>query len=145
MTKEQFLKNLLPPEGNVDVVLDTDTYNEVDDQFAIAYMLNSPELNPVAIYAAPFFNDKSTGPEDGMEKSYDEIFHILKLAGRTDMNDKVYKGAREYLKDKNTGCIPGGRASLQNSNELFARKSALCGWNCRYNKYCVGIAYETGN
>ena len=54
MTKEQFLKNLLPPEGNVDVVLDTDTYNEVDDQFAIAYMLNSPELNPVAIYAAPF-------------------------------------------------------------------------------------------
>lgn len=37
MTKEQFLKNLLPPEGNVDVVLDTDTYNEVDDQFAIAY------------------------------------------------------------------------------------------------------------
>ena len=64
MTKEQFLKNLLPPEGNVDVVLDTDTYNEVDDQFAIAYMLNSPELSPVAIYAAPFFNDKSTGPED---------------------------------------------------------------------------------
>ena len=105
MTKEQFLKNLLPPDGNVDVVLDTDTYNEVDDQFAIAYMLNSPELNPVAIYAAPFFNDKSTGPEDGMEKSYDEIFHILKLAERTDMNDKVYKGAREYLKDEKTPVV----------------------------------------
>ena len=40
MTKEQFLKNLLPPEGNVDVVLDTDTYNEVDDQFAIGWLLN---------------------------------------------------------------------------------------------------------
>lgn len=25
------------PDGNVDVVLDTDAYNESDDQFAIAY------------------------------------------------------------------------------------------------------------
>lgn len=27
MTKEQFLKNLLPPEGNVDVVLDGESAN----------------------------------------------------------------------------------------------------------------------
>ena len=64
MTKEQFFKNLLPPDGNADMVLDTDAYNEVDDQFAIAYMLRSPELNPVAIYAAPFYNSRSSGPEE---------------------------------------------------------------------------------
>ena len=99
MTNEQFFKNLESPQKNVDVVLDTDAFNEVDDQYAIVYMLRSSELNPVAIYAAPFLNGKSESPADGMEKSYNEIFHILKLAGRTDMNDKVYKGAREYLKD----------------------------------------------
>ena len=105
MTKEQFLKNLLPPEGKADMVLDTDAYNEVDDQFAIAYMLRSPELNPLAIYAAPFYNSRSSGPEEGMEKSYDEIFRVLNLAERTDMNDKVYKGSREYLKDEKTPVI----------------------------------------
>ena len=134
MTKEQFLKNLLPPEGNVDVVLDTDTYNEVDDQFAIAYMLNSPELNPVAIYAAPFFNDKSTGPEDGMEKSYDEIFHILKLAGRTDMNDKVYKGAREYLKDEKTPVVSPAAEHLCKTAMNYSPEKPL---------YVVGIAAIT--
>ena len=36
MTTEQLLKNLEVPVGQVDVVLDTDTYNEIDDQFAAA-------------------------------------------------------------------------------------------------------------
>jgi len=40
------------------VVLDTDTYNEVDDQFALAHLLLAPELVRLeAVYAAPFFND----------------------------------------------------------------------------------------
>ena len=105
MDKEQYLKNLTPPTGPVDIVLDTDTFNEVDDQFAISYMLKSPELNPVSINAAPFYNSKSSGPEDGMEKSYNEIMHILELAERTDLKDIVYKGSREYLKDEKTPVI----------------------------------------
>ena len=35
------LERLLPPTGRLRVVLDTDTYNEVDDQFAVAQMLLS--------------------------------------------------------------------------------------------------------
>ena len=31
----------LLPDGPVDVVLDTDTYNEADDQFALSYLLLS--------------------------------------------------------------------------------------------------------
>ncbi|MFW6035536.1 MAG: hypothetical protein ACOCRZ_04705 [Halothermotrichaceae bacterium] len=65
------LKKLKHPEKKVRMVLDTDTYNEVDDQFALAYALKSPEAMQVeAIYAAPFHNNRSSGPEDGMEKSY---------------------------------------------------------------------------
>jgi len=68
------IKNLERPKSKIDVVLDTDAYNEIDDQFAIAYMFgNRQKLNIKAIYAAPFHNGKSSGPKDGMEKSYDEI------------------------------------------------------------------------
>ena len=45
----------LPLSGRLDMVLDTDTYNEVDDQFALVYALKSVErLNVQAVYAAPF-------------------------------------------------------------------------------------------
>ena len=33
------VRRLDPPQGPVDVVLDTDTFNEVDDQFALSYLL----------------------------------------------------------------------------------------------------------
>lgn len=105
MTNEQFLKNLKSPLKNIDAVLDSDAYNEVDDQYAISYMLRSSEINPVAIYAAPFYNTKSESPADGMEKSYNEILHITELAGRPDMKDKVYRGSTSYLKDEKTPVI----------------------------------------
>ena len=37
------LERLQPPTGPVRMVLDTDTYNEVDDQFAVVHALLSPE------------------------------------------------------------------------------------------------------
>lgn len=103
MTREQYFKNLEVPKGKVDVILDTDAYNEVDDQYAIAYMLKSDyKLNVCGICAAPFFNEKSTSPEDGMEKSYDEIMNLLELMDKSDMKDMVYKGSRSYLANEET-------------------------------------------
>ena len=44
-----------PTEEIVDIVIDTDAYNEVDDQFAIAWALRSTErIHVEAVYAAPF-------------------------------------------------------------------------------------------
>ena len=78
MNEIQRIKNLQVPEGKIDVVLDTDAYNEIDDQFAIAYLLRSQEkLNTKAIYAAPFFNSLAKSPADGMEKSFQEILLLL--------------------------------------------------------------------
>ena len=93
----------LPKEGVLDVVLDTDAYNEIDDQFAISYMIRSTErLNVRALYAAPFFNSNSTGPADGMERSYQEILHLLDLAGRSDLKEITFRGSDRYLPDENT-------------------------------------------
>ena len=102
MTQEQFLKNLSVPAGDIDCVLDTDTYNEIDDQFALSLMVKSPKLHIRALLAAPFFNSNSTSPEDGMERSYDEILNLLELMGRKDLKQIVFKGSRTYLPDENT-------------------------------------------
>ena len=65
------LERLAPPVGKVRMVLDTDTFNEIDDQFAVVQSLLSPDKLAVeAIYAAPFDNGRSSGPGDGMEKSW---------------------------------------------------------------------------
>ncbi len=96
------LERLQPPKGKVRMVLDTDTYNEIDDQFAIAYALLSPEQMSVeALYAAPFFNDRASSPGDGMEKSYDEI---LRLLDRLDMpaENLAYRGSNGFLSDYET-------------------------------------------
>ena len=86
-----------------DVVIDTDAFNEVDDQFAIAYLLShAEELSTVALYAAPFFNGNSTSPADGMEKSYRELSHILTLAKREDLIPVSYRGSDRYLQDEKT-------------------------------------------
>jgi purine nucleosidase len=74
------LERLEPPAGKARMVLDTDTYNEIDDQFALVHALLSPEqLDVQAVYAAPFHNKRSTGPADGMERSYGEILRLLDL------------------------------------------------------------------
>src|SRR5689334_9708624 len=91
------LELLDPPTGRVRMVLDTDTYNEIDDQFALVYALLSPErIACEAIYAAPFHNQRSTGPEDGMLKSYDEIGRVLERLGRASAG-LVYKGSARWL------------------------------------------------
>ena len=92
------LARLRKPSGPVDVVIDTDTYNEIDDQFALALLIKSPEkLRLKAINAAPFLNAKSLGPGDGMEKSYHEIMNILTLMKREDLKGIVKKGSAVFL------------------------------------------------
>lgn len=103
MTQVQLFQNLTPPTGVIDVILDTDAYNEIDDQFAISYMLGHQEkFNIKGICAAPFHNANSEGPEDGMEKSYNEILKLLELAGHETLKPYVYKGARRYLENEET-------------------------------------------
>lgn len=103
MEMADLLKKLECPKGKIDVVLDTDTYNEIDDQFALSYMVKSEDkLNVKAIYAAPFFNEKSTGPADGMEKSYQEILKVLDLLERNDLASSVFRGAAEYMSSEDT-------------------------------------------
>ena len=91
------LRMLTPRHGVVRAVLDTDAYNEIDDQFALVQAMLSPERIALeAIYAAPFHNKRSTGPGDGMDKSYDEILRLLARVGRSPAGF-AFRGVRDYV------------------------------------------------
>lgn len=86
-------------------VLDTDTFNEVDDQFALAHLLMSPgDVTLEAVYAAPFHNHRSEGPADGMERSYEEIFRVLDLV-EPETRPAVFRGSTAYLPTVNTPVV----------------------------------------
>ncbi len=90
----------IPGPGRVRVVLDTDTYNEIDDQYAVAYSLLSPERMSVeAIYAAPFVNNRSTSAAQGMEKSYEEILRLLNFFSHVDKS-VAHRGSDRFFEQK---------------------------------------------
>ncbi|MCL2216751.1 MAG: nucleoside hydrolase [Defluviitaleaceae bacterium] len=92
------IQRLKRPVYPVDIVLDTDPANEVDDQFALAYLLQyQDKMRLKGIFAAPFFNHHSESPADGMEKSYKEVFNILSMLKRDEYASAVYKGATGFL------------------------------------------------
>lgn len=100
--EEHRIRRLLDFPTKIRMVLDTDTYNEIDDQFALTYALLSPEkLQVEAVYAAPFHNSRSSSAADGMEKSYEEILRLLEKLGH-DSDGFAFKGSTDYLNDKNT-------------------------------------------
>ena len=82
----------------VNVILDTDTYNECDDQFALAYLLkNQDKFNIEAITVAPYsHSDRKETIEETTEKSYKEILKICNWLNFETKN-KVFKGSIDYI------------------------------------------------
>lgn len=101
-----YISNYKKPK--IKVILDTDTYNECDDQFALAYMLKSQDIFDIkAISIAPYSNDVC-GVELGLQNSYNEVLKIGKLL-KTDLSNITYKGSREYLQENN--CVESKAAT----------------------------------
>lgn len=111
ISRDEMIKRLAPPTGKIRMVLDTDTFNEVDDQFALSYVLMSEDrLDLKAVYAAPFCgtffqnllntNDVTVPMTDnlqeGLELSYEEILKIYKLLDKSP-EGKVYRGSASYM------------------------------------------------
>lgn len=118
MAEHVRVERLAPRQGKMRVVIDTDTFNEIDDQFAIVYaLLSEDRMTTEAIYAAPFFNSRSSGPREGMELSHDEILRLLDLMGRP-AKGLVFKGSTDYVGD---ALRPQTNAAVE---DLIARAKA---------------------
>ena len=91
--------------GKKKVILDTDMYNEVDDQFALTYLIKSLDVFDLqAITIAPFSKSgyaDTISIEDGTEKSYETTLKLLDMLDKKEYKDIVFKGATKYMSD---GC-----------------------------------------
>ncbi len=94
---EKILCDLKSPTKK-NFILDTDTYNEIDDQFAIAYAMLADDVNLLALTAAPFFNCRVQTVAEGMEKSYEEMVLTRDLVDPEGcMNIPCYRGSDRYM------------------------------------------------
>ncbi len=90
------------PKGEMDVILDTDLYNEVDDYYAIAMLFGHRErFNIKAVTVAPFFNKRVESVAQGIEKSSEALGELLHLMGE-DAFSAIYKGGDFFLPDEHT-------------------------------------------
>ncbi len=117
------IRNIQVPTDPVDVVLDTDAYNEIDDQFALAYLLLAKEkLHTKAIYAAPFFNARVSSVQEGMEQSYREIVAITEMMGE---KVHIFAGSGEYLPDEQTPVRSPAAADLARRAMAYTEEHPL--------------------
>ena len=81
------------------IILDTDTYNECDDLFALTYLIKHQDLfNIEAITIAPYSHHKHfVSVPDGQRLSYKEAKKICDYFGFD--SSKVYKGSVDYLQN----------------------------------------------
>lgn len=99
----ELLNKLEKPKGMVPIVMDTDTYNEIDDQFALAFALAMEDkFDLQAIYAAPFQNHHADTPALGMQRSYEEILHVLDMLDRRQYEKRTFRGSDRFLQDEHT-------------------------------------------
>jgi purine nucleosidase len=70
-----------PPPGQLRLIIDTDTANEIDDQYAISLVLGSPDRFRLEGIIAANFGE--TGGVQGIAKSYAEIQKVLEKASMT--------------------------------------------------------------
>lgn len=85
------------------VVFDTDTDNEIDDHFAVAWALAGDDgLDLSAVYAAPFRNDRASDAAAGMRQSHRQIQKLITASGRTDVAS--HPGSPGYLRDTTELC-----------------------------------------
>ena len=92
------------PGKRVDIVLDTDTYNEIDDQFAIAYTLKHRERFRIRGFTcAPFRKTtRAATIDEGIALSCGETRTVLRLSGEERLSGMVYAGCTQFLADENT-------------------------------------------
>ena len=145
---EEIRRKRLTPAGNErrEVVIDSDTKNEVDDQFAIAWALASSErLHVQAVYAAPFSSGylqrflpgadvthlMTADPAEGMRLSKEEAERLFRLMGK-DPQGVVKDGSPRYL--------PGPDVPVDSpaARDLIRRAHA-----CRETLYVITIGAPT--
>ncbi|MDD3154522.1 MAG: nucleoside hydrolase [Victivallaceae bacterium] len=102
LTNAHYEKCYGAPQLPAAMVLDTDTFNEIDDQFAVVYAQKSPDSCDLrGIVAAPFTSGKTPCPAEGMRLSYQELENLFRRM-EICSDKKICHGSETYLPDRHT-------------------------------------------
>lgn len=114
------------------IIIDTDMANEIDDMFALCYLLGSLEdMELEAITIAPFSDSpytKTASLAEGIEKSVHLTKKILDLTGKMEYKNVIYRGAVQYLRDgrsSNDAVEKIVEISMQNEKTVILAIGAL--------------------
>lgn len=127
----------IPAQGIIHVVIDSDTYNEIDDQMAIAWAYLHPErIDLQAVYAAPFTNhffgkeNSHTyveNPAQGMSLSEEEIHRVFEKLPHRHALPGIFKGATRYLTESDTPeCSPAVADLISRARKASQTLQVLC-------------------
>ncbi len=85
-------------ENRLNVILDTDTYNECYDQFALTYMLKSQDKFKInAITIAPFsHSNPNVIARESQNLSYNEVLKICNWLN-FETSNRVFRGSTDYI------------------------------------------------
>ena len=115
----EILKNIGIPDTNSikQIIMDTDTYNEIDDQFALVHLLLAErareDIRVKAITAAPFHNTarNTDSYQHGMELSYQEISNVINTLDFK-WNGPIKKGSSMSLDETKGALVESDAAEL---------------------------------
>lgn len=92
------MKNVIPEEKKVRVIINTDAKNEADDQYAIVQAVLTPSFDLHGIIPAHFGDRKS---KTSQQDSHDEVMLLLDIMNLK-QKFRVEAGAKHELKDEKT-------------------------------------------
>ncbi len=132
-SSSEFLTATTVPAGAVDIVIDSDTGNETDDQFALVYALCHPERFRIrALCAAPFCHERVLSLAEGRFQSYWEMRRILHYFPECDA--PVWEGADRLSREYRNPEACTGALRLVELSQAYHRNHPL---------WIVGIASLT--
>ena len=163
LSKEILLNNLSLPSGKNKMILDTDTANEIDDQFALAWtLLSKDKIDLLGVTAEPYsfqhhkdelieaFDIISNNnglidanihpndiyfdtPEEGVEKSYQEIITIFKKLN-IKHEGMVFRGSPKYLENYNEPIVTESSKFIVDMCKKYSNeKIYVCAIGCLTN------------
>ena len=109
------------PQGEIPVILSTDVGNEIDDQWAIAYLLTNPKFNVFGIISA----HAPSLPAPSAHSTYlvlrDEVENRLGLK----VHPPLFEGSSLPLQDTRTPRPDGGTSFIVEESRHFSKENRL--------------------
>jgi inosine-uridine nucleoside N-ribohydrolase len=111
----------IPAAAKTPVILSTDVGNEIDDQWAIVYMMTNPDLDVLGIVSA----HSPTVPEPSAHYSYRVLVDVVENHLRLAVHPPLFEGSNLPLENAATPRANAGVDFIVESSKAFSKENRL--------------------